>query len=294
MPQLIQMRQRIKAVETIEKITHAMQLISMSSHVRMRERKARVEEYHQTIQQLFHLIRRHVIKWDNALFYSTNNTNNPLFIIIGAQKGLCGTFNTNLMSRFEKDMQHKQFDHASLITVGKRTTDYIKPKLATFPIKLDLVQSYNDVTSHTISSIVTGLFNSIINTRTPYSHVIVYSNYPASFFMQKQNVTQLIPLALKNAPIQSFDETQEFIWEDDPQNILDALAHQYLQASLQSIIIQSLLAEHAARFVSMDNATRNAQSLRDTMRLQYNKLRQAKITKELTELSGSFQKNLSS
>jgi F-type H+-transporting ATPase subunit gamma len=66
------------------------------------------------------------------------------------------------------------------------------------------------------------------------------------------------------------------------------LAQQYLEAELQSLLYESLLAEHAARFISMDNATRNAEKLLEETKSDYNKLRQAKITKELTELTSSF------
>ena len=92
--------------------------------------------------------------------------------------------------------------------------------------------------------------------------------------------------------VEEEQQPDDFIWEDSPLHILDALAHQQLNATLYALLVQSLLAEQAARFISMDNATRNAKYLKESMMLQYNKLRQAKITKELTELSTSFQRDL--
>jgi F-type H+-transporting ATPase subunit gamma len=82
---------------------------------------------------------------------------------------------------------------------------------------------------------------------------------------------------------------EQYTWEQNPSDILDDLALQYLTATMYRLLFQSLLAEQAARFISMDNATRNAKQLLEDTQLQYNKLRQAKITRELTELSASFQ-----
>jgi len=79
-----------------------------------------------------------------------------------------------------------------------------------------------------------------------------------------------------------------YYWEQEPAEVLNSLVITYLEARIEQLLFQSLLAEHAARFVSMDSSTRNAKNLLDATKLQYNKLRQAKITKELTELTGSL------
>jgi F-type H+-transporting ATPase subunit gamma len=79
------------------------------------------------------------------------------------------------------------------------------------------------------------------------------------------------------------------LWQHSPELILDKLADMYLQSLIHNSLFLSLLGEQAARFIAMDNATRNANNFIDSMQLQYNKMRQAKITRELTELSANFQ-----
>ena len=81
---------------------------------------------------------------------------------------------------------------------------------------------------------------------------------------------------------------EEYEWEQPTNEMLDLLVHQYLETALYEACFQSLLSEQAARFLSMDSSTRNAESLLESTKLQYNKVRQTKITKEVTELSGSF------
>lgn len=81
------------------------------------------------------------------------------------------------------------------------------------------------------------------------------------------------------------------MWKQPPQSIIKDLAYLYLTAKLHTILFQSLLAEQAARFLSMDNSTRNAEGLLELSKIQYNKLRQAKITKEINELVSSMSNN---
>lgn len=78
------------------------------------------------------------------------------------------------------------------------------------------------------------------------------------------------------------------MWEHTPHEVLDILALQALEVTIQHLLFESLLAEQAARFISMDSSTRNAEKILEETILWYNKLRQAKITRELTELTGSF------
>ena len=109
-----------------------------------------------------------------------------------------------------------------------------------------------------------------------------------TFFVQKPQEAPLIPLTLKAEQELSNNQSIDYEWEQSPTSLLDELARQTILINLHYLLFESLLAEHAARFISMDNATRNAQALLEETKLQYNKLRQAKITKELTELVSSM------
>jgi F-type H+-transporting ATPase subunit gamma len=138
----------------------------------------------------------------------------------------------------------------------------------------------------------------IINSKTPYSSVKILSNELKTFFYQKPRLIQLIPIDSdqENLPENTLDNnnntafsSQDYFWSQKAEEILDKLAPQYIASNVNSFLIESLLAEQAARFLSMDTATRNAKKLLEETTLQYNKLRQAKITKELTELATNFE-----
>ena len=118
--------------------------------------------------------------------------------------------------------------------------------------------------------------------------MVVISSIMKNFFVQKPHASSLIPFVQQATSGTTHSTLEEYMWEQNPDDIIELLAQQYIDANLQYLLFQSLMAEHAARFISMDSSTRNAQNLLDTTKLDYNKLRQAKITKELNELSGSF------
>ncbi len=279
MSQLMQMRQRIKAVQTIKKITHAMRLISMSTHSRMKHQEEPLELYQKTINKLFAQVRKADPHYHHAVLEPSQPLDaHPLIILIGSQKGLCGSFNSSLFQLFNLHM----VDQSSykVITVGKRATTYIKKNHVD-----KLIASYDTFALHNLLSIADSLLHAIVDAQPHYSSVVICSNTAPSFFLQKPVVQQIIPAHIANEQDQA---TIDYDWVQPAQKILAYLAQQYILSHIQQALFQSLLAEHAARFVSMDSSTRNAETLLEAMQRDYNKLRQAKITRELTELSAFF------
>jgi F-type H+-transporting ATPase subunit gamma len=284
MSQLIQMRQRIKAVETIKKITHAMRLISMSSHSRIRSKKSNFELYQREIQSLFFHLKGTVDTWSNTILYpESSQTQRNLIILVGSQKGLCGNFNSQIFSFFEKNINSKDLQRSDLCIIGSKAYEYAE-SLEKKPVLI-----FKEFTSLTVNSIALSITNHIFNASPSYTSVTIFGNYPKSFFAQRPQKTPLIPFEIKADTQSSQDEyLQDYLWEQDPVALLNDFAEKLLTIRIQNVLFDSLIAEQAARFIAMDNSTRNASTLLDTMKLQYNKLRQAKITRELTDLIGSF------
>ena len=122
----------------------------------------------------------------------------------------------------------------------------------------------------------------------PSDTVTLYYNFPKTFFAQLPMFFQLIPFKEHITSDQKSTLNEPYHWEQDPNDVLGTLAHRFMQSIIQEILFQSLIAEQAARFIAMDSSTRNASNLLDEMQLDYNKLRQAKITRELTDLVASL------
>lgn len=284
MSKLVHLRQRIKVIDTIQKITHAMRLISMSIHTHLKRKEEAVITYTQSLDSLFAQLKLHAPNWTNAIIHPPKNgEQRTLVILIGSQKGLCGSFNLNLFKLCDHCMKEvPEFQGKDdFIGVGKKAVDFLKnsnlqPILKTF-------DKFSPQKLYSISQEITHL---IMNATPNYNTVIILSNEFKSFFNQKASAYTLIPFANQQVPTENI--STDIVWEQTPHNLLDDLVHQHLEAQIYFKLFESLLAEHAARFISMDTATQNADGLLNAAQLQYNKLRQAKITQELTELSSSY------
>lgn len=283
MAQLTQLKHRIKAIETIKKITHAMRLISISTHARLKNKESALSQYTNTLNTLFHTIKKETPAWHHPYLNPRPEQESlSLIIIMGSEKGLCGSFNTTLF-QFLRATLRTYTQTPDVMIVGKKTLDY------THDIPLGpIIKTYSPLTMSTISRKAEAIMNDIMSAPVPYTHITVVSNKFRTFFVQQPHITRLIPFepALPREHI-TLDPT-DYIWEQSPSELLDTITPQCIQATLHTLLFHSLLSEQAARFLSMDSSTRNAEGLLELNKLQYNKLRQAKITKELTELTGGF------
>lgn len=286
MSKVIQIRHRIKAIETIHKITHAMRLISMSSHARLKSKRDMLDVYLGHIERLYGVVSGSATSWRNPLLDPDMQgaARNTLCVIVGPQRGLCGNFNNAVQALYVKHKDELLKERADIIVVGKRAIEQIH-----FEKRTPIIASYFDLTQASIATIARQITQVLVAGGKHYSRVFFLSTHFKSFFLQQPEFTQIIPLRMSAGAQQSTDGAHEYLWDTyKPEDILDELVLQYVETIIQKLILESLLAEQAARFISMDSATRNAEKLRDIAKLQYNKLRQANITKEVTELSGSF------
>ena len=284
MSKLIQMRNRIQTIETIKKVTDVMRIISMSAHSRLKAKQEPLAQYLEILITLLAKVQQATPSWSHErLMPLENSNNNTLIVVIGSQKGLCGNFNTQLSKFLKEYITQEQIHNYQFTVIGKKP---IEELINSHPDKL--ICSFPTLTARNFLTISQELTDLVMTATPSYSSVIVFSNVFKNFFVQKVTKTNLIPFNPASI-INNSSPTQEgYLWDEAPHEILDKLALHYIEAQFQHLIFQSLLSEHAARFISMDNSTRNANVLLATTKLEYNKVRQSKITTEITELSGTF------
>ena len=282
MSQLIQMRQRIKAIGTIKKITSAMRLISRSFHMRMHRDRTHLQDY---TQALTHIFNKTIACTGSTVSHSyeisAQQQFKELYIIIGSQKGLCGSFNTTITHWIDKNRETLLQPQSHVLVLGKKINEYLKKQGVLH------AQLLPELKLITIDALVKNILNTMTDKKRGYTKVVAIANSPKTFFSHEYKVTQLIPFVTPQTTCSNdlFDYTQVH----DPKLIIETLTNMHLMVSVHSLLFESLLGEQASRFIAMDNATRNANKFLDTMKLQFNKMRQAKITKELTELAGAFE-----
>ena len=283
MSKLIQMRNRIQTIETIRKVTDVMRIVSMSAHSRLKTKQEPLHEYITTLKTLLAKVQLATPSWTHERLMPTTENTNPLIVIIGSQKGLCGGFNTQLSKFLNEYLKQNPSTRYRFTAIGKKPIDYL---IENHPDKL--ICSFPILTTRNFLAIAQELTDLIMLATPAYTSVTVISNVFKNFFTQKITVTHLIPFKPALISPTTIPPTEGYIWDETPNDILNTLAVQYIEAQLQHLIFQSLLSEHAARFISMDSSTRNANNLLTATKLEYNKVRQTKITTEITELTGNF------
>lgn len=278
MSSLTLLRRRIQAIETIRKTTHAMRLTSISTHTRLQKQKELVTHHKTTVADLLSSLQNHI---GSETHINTDHAHKTLYIIAGSPKGLCGTFNSQLVSYLQQTHPtiFPYSEQHDTIVLGNKLADQLTTA------GMHIRERYNNFTVATFVDITHDLAYRILDTQT-YHTVYLIANYPRSFFIQRPEQHQLMPF---NPHIRSHErDLSEYHWEQSPHAVFTSLMRIYLKAHIQELLFQSLMAEQAARFVAMDGATRNAEDLLNTMRLDYNKIRQAAITRELADLTSGL------
>lgn len=281
MSQLIYMRQRIKAIGTIKKITSAMRLISRSFHTRMYREQIHYKEYQESLSKIFKtiLINAPTETASSSLLQKASSAK-ELLIIIGSQKGLCGSFNASLFYWIDNHKKELLSERYNFVVMGKRVTEHLRKN------GIDNIQTLSELKLTTISLLTQNLFTLI--TTGGYTKVSTLSCFSKTLFSQECKEQTIMPFTLPKAD--SADSSSfDYVWSHDPESLIKTLVTMHVTEKIRTTLFSSLLAEHNARFTAMDNATRNAENFLNTMKLQFNKLRQAKITKELAELAGAFE-----
>jgi ATP synthase F1 gamma subunit len=261
MSQLIALKHRIKTVQTFYKTTHAMRLISMSHRTRTKVLQTDFVRYKDIFNQ--------TIKEYYLLSSLCSQSPCPVshFVVIMTNKGVCGAFNNILAHYIKKDLELRGegFSQARMYVVGRQGNELLKN------MEFADTELIGYLALHTLDETVEQLAL-LIEKLQETGGVALYSNYAKSFFAQK--------------PYISFIAQDGACTQDSERDCF--IKKTQLRIFLKKICLDSLLAEYSARFIAMDFATKNAQELQEKLHLEYNKLRQMKITNELIDLSGAF------
>src|SRR3990167_259661 len=159
MSDLIKLKNRINAIETTEKVTRAMRLISMSQHTKLKQTAVAVETYDQELFNIFSSVKQLNLDWKNPLV--AQESDRTLVILIGSQKGLCGVFNTQLFAFFGNHT--KKFNQFDLIGVGKKACDFLINKT-----KYKQIKKITQLTSSKIITVTNEIFDLIKNSKPNY------------------------------------------------------------------------------------------------------------------------------
>jgi F-type H+-transporting ATPase subunit gamma len=277
MSQIIQLKHKIKAIETTKKITHAIRLVSMSLYTKL-DKKYSAFKYHVEYMERYidRLLPEYISNNQilDTLYPTHKERYHSLIIIVGTTKGLCGSLNSNLF-RFIKTLDQK----AKLIVIGQKALVFARKQ----GLESSILYSYKELNSKNFVSMADDLFEKITSDKNPFKEVIIFSNYYKTFFIQTPKKHLLIPLSLSKKNGSGKDDFS--IWEQSPKKTHKYMLSMYLRSKIMNILFEALIAEQTARFLTMDGSTNNAENFLAKLTIEFNKQRQSLITKEVSELS---------
>ena len=263
-------KNRIRSIESTMKITKAMQLVAASKYQRQKERMSKNKEYAIELKELLDSILANIDNSDHP-YLKKREDDHPCTIIYTSDMGLCGSFNANIFKLIENECSHDE----DMIMQGTRGAGWIKNK--DYHVIQTLIQLEDDCYSD-IVSLAEQLLEKYLNGEITSIHVI---------YTEFKNPITFIPHKIKILPIEKKKKDgykAETIFEPSEEEILERLIPMAVKSILYSYYLETKTSEQASRRTSMENASDNAQELKDTLTLQYNQARQAAITQEITEI----------
>ncbi|HOJ38531.1 MAG TPA: ATP synthase F1 subunit gamma [Ignavibacteriales bacterium] len=283
MATLRDIRNRIKAVKNTQKITKAMKMVAAAKLRRAQEAIINARPYAKGIKQLLTHVLAVNKDFSNPLT-DVRNVNNVAVLLITYDKGLCGSFNTNVIKEVNRLLNEelKEYVNKSSVkfyVVGKKGYDiysFQNVNIERFYTHIFLPRLEYKTAKNILENVKNDYLNGVFD-----ELYVVYNEFK-NVIQQKVVVERLLPIKITN----QFDELEniDYIYEPDKNLLLEKLIPEYLDTEFWRIMLESQAAVFAAQMTAMDNATENAKEIISQLQLNYNKARQAAITKELLEV----------
>jgi F-type H+-transporting ATPase subunit gamma len=279
-----ELRRRIKSVSSTAQITKAMQMVAASKMRKAQEAALGMRPFARSLYRIQRKATSRAVAFVHPLL-EVREVHKRAVVLVGSDKGLCGALNTNVFRQASK------FDEETtvFITAGRKAAQFVartrRQLAADFP--------YHDTPRYSEARAIATIARDLFTSGEVDEVQIVASRFV--------NTMTQVPVCLEYLPvgaIRSLEipgtppeeelaaDTSEGLFEPSPQDVLSYLITHYLNLIMYFVLLNAKASEQSARMVSMKNATDSAESLIDDLRLEYNKLRQGNITKELLEIAG--------
>ncbi len=278
MPSTIDIRRRIRSVKNTQQITKAMKMVAAAKLRRAQERMMAARPYAAALRQVLASVASRVDISKHPLLQEREQENKVLLLVVTADRGLCGAFNTNVLRAAQNAIAEKGWQDVHLLPIGRKAFDFFKRR--PFPIKRQATHVYQALSLETAREIAQALSADFISGE--FDAVYVLYNEFKSIIAQRVTLERLLPLDRSWADTP--EPAIEYLYEPGPEQILGDLLPKHIEFQLYRVLLESAAAEQGARMTAMEAATKNASEMIDHLTLTYNRIRQAAITKEIIEI----------
>ncbi|EFM89100.1 F0F1 ATP synthase subunit gamma [Actinobacillus pleuropneumoniae] len=276
-----EIRTKIASVKNTQKITKAMEMVATSKMRKTQERMAASRPYSETIRKVISHIAKGSIGYKHP-FLTERDIKKVGYLVVSTDRGLCGGLNINLFKATLNEFKTWKDKDVSveLGLVGSKSVSFYQN------LGLNVRSQVTGLGDNPEMERIVGAVNEMINAFRSGEVDAVYVAYNRfeNTMSQKPVIAQLLPLPKLDDDELDTKGSWDYIYEPNPQVLLDSLLVRYLETQVYQAVVDNLASEQAARMVAMKAATDNAGTLIDELQLVYNKARQASITNELNEI----------
>ncbi|MBU0519944.1 ATP synthase F1 subunit gamma [bacterium] len=280
MPSLKQIKRRITSIKSTQQITRAMKMVAAAKLRRAQDNIIKARPYSHKLREV---IRELSGRCDRSMhpLLALREPEKIGIVVVSADRGFCGSFNTNIIKAAVKEVKSLQDIDPTiqLVTIGRKASDFFRKR------DYLVLQAHNNLFQDLHFGVAASLGEQIIDfyTSDKLDRIYVVYNEFKSAIQQNIIVEQLLPIIPEDADVDA-GASIENLYEPDALTVLSGVLPLYINNQMWRIFLESNAAEHGARMTAMENATKNAGELIDSLTLQYNKARQAAITKELLDI----------
>ena len=286
MPSLDDLKKRIKSVKSTQKITKAMKMVAAAKLRKAQENAEKGRPYSQKMQNIILNLTKSISDPQNApkLLVGTGKDKTYLCVVLTADRGLCGGFNSNICklakSNFKKILGEGK--NLKIITVGSKGLDQIKREYGKYIVKRFSFKEKKQISfseADLIGKEIINLFD-----KEEFDICQLFYNNFKNVITQIPQAQQIIPAIEKDSSDKQEKNSTFYEFEPEEDEILEDLLPKNISTQLFKAFLENAASEQGSRMTAMDNATRNAGDLVDKLTINYNRSRQASITKELIEI----------
>ena len=287
MPSLIDMRRRIRAVKSTQQITKAMKMVAASKLRRAQEKAVATRPFAREARRVLESIAARVDQTSHPLLTRRPGAEDgpTLLVVITSDRGLCGSFNTNIIKTTGAFLREHPGRALSLGLVGRKGRDMLGRR--GLPVRFDYVNLPKNIAFAEAEAVAAPAIQEFLEGKVDSVH-LVYNEFK-SVMQQRVVVEQLLPLAPVISDEKLARETADYIYEPSAQRIFDQLLGRLVEAQVLRALLESNAAFYAAQMTAMDAATRNSADMIEGLTLTMNKIRQAAITREIIEVVSGAQ-----
>jgi F-type H+-transporting ATPase subunit gamma len=275
---------RIQSVKGTQQITKAMKMVAAA---KLRRAQEAISEARPWAETLSHVLANVAARTEfSHPLLEDHEDERTWIVVVSSDKGLCGSFNTNILRAVEKDLEAERWPEVELAVVGRKASDYFRRR------RWNLVVDERDTMSSLSADAGPRLGKRFIEAFTSGEVDSVWLAYNSFVNMIRQDlvVDRLLPIEPPTVAEEVEDDSQvDYLYEPDARTLLAELLPRHVETQVQRALLDSAAAEQASRMTSMDAATRNAGDMIDALTMLYNRTRQAAITKELIEIVSGAQ-----